>query len=45
MSKQSGSLSIRAMVEKVLAFSLYTSVMGFIAAGVISMCIPGVGIV
>ena len=39
------SLSIRAVVEAVFAFSVYASVLGFIVAGVLAMCMPGIDVV
>ena len=45
MSGSKISLSIRAMVEAVFAFSVYASALGFIVAGVVAMCMPGIEIV
>ena len=44
MSMQKRSLSVRAAVERLLAFSTYATVLGFIVTGVVAMCVPGLGI-
>lgn len=41
MSKQNGSVSVRKVVEQVFAGIVFISMIGFVVAGTIAMCLPG----
>ena len=44
MCMQNGSLSVRAAVEKLFAFAIYATVIGFVLIGTVAMCVPSAGI-
>jgi hypothetical protein len=43
MCMNNGS-TFRALIEKAIAFGISAAIIGFVVMGVVSMCVPSVGI-